>query len=40
MYGPELGACAAGDDDDDGDQSGSSGTRLVKAGHRVSLLYF
>lgn len=41
MYGPELGATVAGDEDNDGDESlGSFGTRLVKAGHRVSLYIF
>ena len=41
MYGPELGATAGGDEDDDGDESlGSFGTRLVKAGHKVKLYIF
>ena len=40
MYGPELGASAAADEDDDEDESGGFGTRLVKAGHRVSLCIF
>lgn len=41
VYGPELGAPAAGDEDDDGDKPlGSFGTRLVKAGYRVSLYIF
>ncbi|KAF8799055.1 Ku DNA-binding complex, Ku70 subunit [Phlegmacium glaucopus] len=35
VYGADLGASAAGDDDDDGDEAlGSFGARLVKAGHR------
>lgn len=41
MYGPELGAPAAGDDDDDGDESqGSFGARLVRAGQKVNLYIF
>jgi len=37
VYGPDLGAGAA-DEDDDGDETpGSFGARLVKAGHKVSL---
>ena len=41
MYGPELGATAGGDEDDDGDDSlGSFGTRLVKAEHKVKLYIF
>ena len=41
LYGPELGATAAGDEDNDGDESlGSFGTRVVKAGHKVNLYIF
>jgi len=41
LYGPELGATAAGDGDNDGDEPlDSFGTRLVKAGHKVSLYIF
>ena len=41
MYGPELGATAAGDEDNDGDEPlGSFGTRLVKAGHKVKFHIF
>ena len=43
LYGPELGATAAGDEDNDGDgdeSQGSFGTRLVKVGHKVKLYIF
>ena len=41
MYGPELGATAGGDEDNDADESqGSFGTRVVKLGHKVKLYIF
>lgn len=36
MYGPELGASAAGDEDEEDVSSG--GVRVVKAGYRVSFI--